>query len=199
MQTLGHMSLWCEQKQSQAQCIWNRRTTHCFHPHPKAHTHDDVIDSCPRPTQVCEKHCYFIYLILFNVIEYYSVFCNPLVNVKGRVWVINWTTLCSVCLYRKAVNIPVFANGNIQHLSDVERCIQETGVQGVMSAGQGTIKPRFPPELFSSHWAKEEQRSQGSLVNSKTQFSRASWTSAVMVTQQFITSLKWQIIASFTC
>lgn len=53
---------------------------------------------------------------------------------------------------RENVSVPLLANGNIMTIEDVNRCIEETGADGVMSAEGNLYNPFIYDGTFAITW-----------------------------------------------
>ncbi|OVA15886.1 tRNA-dihydrouridine synthase [Macleaya cordata] len=68
----------------------------------------------------------------------------------------DWTAIKAV---KEALRIPVLANGNIRHMDDVRSCLEETGVDGVLSAESLLENPALFAGFRTAEWIEGEEES----------------------------------------
>ncbi|KAL0721615.1 hypothetical protein Bca4012_036214 [Brassica carinata] len=76
----------------------------------------------------------------------------------GKKFRANWSAIKEV---RNALRIPVLANGNVRCIEDVEDCIKETGVEGVLSAETLLENPAVFAGFRTAEWAKDSEEGEG--------------------------------------
>ncbi|XP_073038858.1 uncharacterized protein [Primulina eburnea] len=72
----------------------------------------------------------------------------------GKKFRANWNAVRAV---RDVVRIPVLANGNIRHVDDAWQCIEETGVEGVLSAESLLENPALFSGYRTAEWVHENE------------------------------------------
>ncbi|KAI8323653.1 Dus-domain-containing protein [Martensiomyces pterosporus] len=83
----------------------------------------------------------------------------------------DWAKIRAV---KEAVSVPVFANGNILYFEDIQRCMDETGVEGVMSAETNLYNPAlFSGKVLPTWQMAEEYMQICDRVPTKNAFVRA--------------------------
>lgn len=72
----------------------------------------------------------------------------------GKKFRANWNVIKAV---RDAVRIPVLANGDVRHMDDVLSCLQETCVEGVLSAESLLENPALFAGYRTAEWVSESE------------------------------------------
>lgn len=80
----------------------------------------------------------------------------------GKKFRADWNAIKAV---KNALRIPVLANGNVRHMEDVQKCLEETGCEGVLSAESLLENPALFAGFRTAEWivGSEEISKDGNL------------------------------------
>ncbi|KAJ2547236.1 tRNA dihydrouridine synthase [Coemansia sp. RSA 1878] len=106
----------------------------------------------------------------------------------------DWAKIKAV---KDAVKVPVFANGNILYYEDIQRCIDATGVEGVMSAETNLYNPAlFSGKILPSWQLAEEYLEICRTVSTKSSYIRAHLFKLFRYSLPIHTDLRQQLVVA---